>query len=348
MFNLHLYLYEIVIFFHLLYLLFSLPEIRKTVLVKNKFVLVLIILNAVVFLFNWGKFSLYQDIVALLYFGRLILYYLYFYSLSLLFRKDDSIKKRVELSLNCAFAIIFIISFLQYVFYPNFFLLSYLGWDKHLYRVVGTFFDAYLAAAVLGILFFFFLERKNIIGSLISLLFLIGTFSRSAILSLLLTLPFFQRSVKRVFLLLAFLVLTIILIPKPGGEGVNLLRTYSISSRFNNWKEGVLYLKKSPLLGIGYNHLPFARSHSSLKELEHDHSLSSFHSSYLTLLCSLGIMGFLFALYLFFRIWRFSPIKSILAFVFLFSLFDNVILHPFVIFLVGVIELFEFSLRESK
>lgn len=39
--------------------------------------------------------------------------------------------------------------------------------------------------------------------------------------------------------------------PKPGGEGVNLLRTSSIQQRFTNWNEAISVWKQHPWVGVG-------------------------------------------------------------------------------------------------
>ena len=65
------------------------------------------------------------------------------------------------------------------------------------------------------------------------------------------------------------------LAPKPGGEGVNLLRTSSIQQRLLSWNQAIGVWKQHPWLGVGFNNYG-GRAPSS---------------SWLLLLATLGVLG---------------------------------------------------------
>ncbi|MFH0979866.1 MAG: O-antigen ligase family protein, partial [Candidatus Roizmanbacteria bacterium] len=120
--------------------------------------------------------------------------------------------------------------------------------------------------------------------------------------------------------------------PKPTGEGVNLTRTFSIISRVEDYREGINLFIKKPILGYGYNRLRYVRN------IQDSHAGASFSSSYLTILVSSGIMGLIGLMSLVRLIWKKKKnFRFLLLFLAVVSLFDNVLLHPFVLFLSGVL-----------
>lgn len=142
-----------------------------------------------------------------------------------------------------------------YLFFPDLRLLKSLGWDDHYFRAVGSLLDPNFTGLVLVItivdlisLLSSSIQKKSLVhycvlGFFIILLGL--TFSRSSWLALvfglmLTTIPLFlkhrwsfwkTKTIKLVVFSLLVLSATIVLAPKPGGEGVNLTRSVSISAR---------------------------------------------------------------------------------------------------------------------
>jgi O-antigen ligase len=129
----------------------------------------------------------------------------------------------------------------------------------------------------------------------------------------------------------------LLILPKPFGESVNLLRVFSIQSRIGNYAEGLQLWQKHPILGIGYNHIRYEKGVNSFlnnEDFETNHAGASLHSSFLIVLVTGGIIGlFLFIVCLIevARISHFAFISTI--FLSILSLTDNVFLHPFVLFL---------------
>ena len=92
-----------------------------------------------------------------------------------------------------------------------------------------------------------------------------------------------------------------------------------------------LFLKK-PIIGYGYNRLRYVRSRSI------SHAGASFSSSYLTILVSSGIAGLIGLISTMRLIWiRKKNARTLLLFLTTVSLFDNVLLHPFILFISGVL-----------
>lgn len=142
-----------------------------------------------------------------------------------------------------------------YLSFPDLRLLKSLGWDDHYFRAVGSLLDPNFTGLVLVIsivnlirLFSFSLQKKSFVRYCLLSFFviLLGlTFSRSSWLALffglmLMTIPLFLKhrwnfwqtqTTKLVVFSLLVLSATIVLAPKPGGEGVNLTRSVSISAR---------------------------------------------------------------------------------------------------------------------
>ncbi|MBI5127742.1 O-antigen ligase family protein [Candidatus Roizmanbacteria bacterium] len=280
-------------------------------------------------LFNgMANYPIFVNVVGLLYLLRLCLYGTYWAYLAYWIRKDLIAK----IALKKAFWTIVILTvastITQYFLYPDLRNLFYLGWDPHLYRTFGVFFDTAVAGTFFGMLFLY--NGKPII-KITYLIFTILSFSRSIYLALGISffyIFFINKDFKK-FILYLLVGLTLIFIaPKPSGEGVNLFRTFSISSRLEDYKEGLNLFIKKPILGYGYNRLRYVR------QIPKSNAGGAFSSSYLTILVSSGLMGFIGLISLLSLIWKNNISKrQILVFVGIASLFDNVFLHPFVLFL---------------
>lgn len=166
-----------------------------------------------------------------------------------------------------------VLGLFQYVLYPSLQNLSYLGWDPHYYRVFSTLLDPNFA----GILFVFTLclglglwniQKNNrwwlIFFEGITLLALLLTYSRSSYVALLASVLIWiimQRKWKWGALGMAAFVLAILLLPQHGLDVLRLTRLDSTVARIGNWKESVVVIRQSPVLGHGFNTLRFLREH---------------------------------------------------------------------------------------
>ena len=323
--QINFYLYEVVLTLSLsiLFLKYRFQPI-KVAWKKYKPIFFFLFILLLSLLFDWQKYSFFNNIVGFLYFFRLVLYFFYFFYLKY---HPQPIKKAVFI-----ISIITIVStFIQYFLYPDLRNLFYLGWDPHLYRTFGVFFDTSIAAAIFGI---FFLTVNQPIIKIIYLVLTALSFSRSIYLGLLLTLIYLfirQQRLKKLVLFLLFFITLIFFIPKPAGEGVNLKRFYSITSRAQDYRQGINLWKNKPIVGFGYNRIRYIKNSDSV------HSGATFSSSFLTILVSSGVLGllsFIWTLWCLGKSNKTAPI--LLIFLSIVSLFDNVLLHPFILFLLFI------------
>jgi O-antigen ligase len=295
------------------------------------------------YMVSFLNFSTSENLVAALYLGRLVLYQLFFLYVYFFLKKENKVKEYKK-GFYLALVLISISSLVQYFFYPDLRNMYYLGWDPHLNRLFGVFFDTGLAAAFYGLISFYFYKRKSLFAALVFLVFLVLTFSRSAYLFYLLVISFdFMRS--RNLKYLVFILLSFFLIfyfaPKEFGEGVGLTRMFSVTSRFDDYGKAFNAYSKSPVFGHGYNRIEFVKKKLNMAPANMpgipDHSAASFSSSYLIILVSSGVIGLLlFGL----SIVKFAAYKNLsvyFLFIGLMSAADNIILHPFIIFGLGSI-----------
>lgn len=218
----------------------------------------------------------------------------------------------------------------QYFFMPDMRWAQYLGWDDHLSRLTLPHYDPTFTGVMLAlaILTHVPIISGSLLYNLVLLTFysvsLLLTYSRSVWLSLMMTGFYFIKN--RLVLLAAALIMFIAItaLPERFGEGTNLLRTYSITSRFES---DLGYIKKygwSLLVGRGLNTLILDQEATSLP----NHA-SGPNNSYLYILATTGLVGligwgmFMRSLYLL------SSHRPMLIFFFVASLFNNVMLYPF-------------------
>lgn len=279
-------------------------------------------------LISLTKYTQFENLVGSLYFGRLCLYFIYFFYLHYHVLKNKSFSRTIKNGVFIIAILTIISTFIQYFLYPDLRNLFYQGWDPHLYRTFGVFFDTSISAAIFGV---FLLVVNQPFIRIIYLLLVALSFSRSIYLGLTITLIYLfiqQKQFKKIVLFLAIFIALIFVIPKPSGEGVNLKRLYSINSRSVDYMQGIALWKNKPFIGYGYNRIRYVKNSDSL------HSGAGYSSSFLTILVSSGIFGlisFVWVLWNLRRLNKFAPI--LLIFVSIISLFDNVILHPFILFL---------------
>lgn len=334
------YLYEIFIILSIIYLLFHFkfkPLIKS--FQKLKYYYFFFASLVVSYLINLTQFNFFQNLIAFLYLARIGTYFLYGVFLSYWVKKNSQ-KSTISFSTISLSCLIIFFSFFQYLLYPDLRNLRYLGWDEHLYRMFGLFFDTSIAAAIYGMFFLYFYKQKNI-NKKIKLFFLflyliaiVLSFSRATYLIIfvvLLTDLIIKKRIKSIFLFFTVFFLLLVLAPKPFGEGVNLKRQFSILSRINDYHLAIDLWKKYPILGIGYNRIGF---YKNIELNFPSHSSFSFSSSYLIILVCGGIIGFFLFLSGLLKLLKINKKARIyLIFVYLLSFFDNVILHPFIIFI---------------
>ena len=253
----------------------------------------------------------------------------------------------------------------QYILYPDVRPLLYLGWDDHLYRIVGTFLDPGFTGLllVLGInlsLVMFFKKTKAywfliILFLLSSLLF---TYSRAGYISILGSIViYFWAENKKKLLLPVFILffIFILLLPRPSSSGVQLERIYSVILRIKNYQETVRIWTRWPIFGVGYNNMCQARIVYLGEENALSHSCSGSDSSLLLLLTTTGFVG----LMIFIKMIK-SMIKNVakdiygtsfiicLVSILIHSLFVNSLFYPWVMGYLGILYSLAVSISNSE
>ncbi len=291
-------------------------------------------------------FNFQENLVGLLYWLRLTFYFLYFSYFYFHLKHEKTFKPAVFKIIKLTLAVILLFSFCQYFFYQDLRNLSYLGWDPHYFRMFGLFFDSSIAGGVFGFFFLFVLFQQKLFYNLKLRLIVLGllliacilTFSRSLYLSFIICLTFYflsRKSIRNIIILTTLFAVLLILAPKPWGESVNLARSSSLISRVENYKEAINLWLKKPIIGVGYNRIRYTRIVD-----ETNHAGASFHSSFLIILVSGGVIGLALFLLSILEIAKLSVWgKYYLIFFSLLSLSDNIILHPFILFLLPLISL---------
>lgn len=328
---------------------------RGKVTFKSIHFFVLILLAS--FLLSFRSFDMYENSIGFLYLFRLFFYLLHFVYLAIHLRKFKKESGHLFKEMSFLVFIIILTSWLQYIFYPNLRNLLYQGWDPHLYRVFGSFFEPFLAGAAIGLCFFFvyfrmFFKKGQryvkcfILGILFLLLML--TFSRTvyvAFIVSLITLFIRQKKYTLIGLTVAAFIILAIFIPKPIGVGVQLFRTFSLDTRIQNAVEGVQLWMKNPILGVGYNRIRYEKAGLGLTaKYDVSHAASSYHSSFVTILVAggmLGLLGFLGMLWMLRRIS--NPSFYYILFLSILSCGDNALLHPFILYLSFKLLAFEYA-----
>jgi len=218
------------------------------------------------------------------------------------------------------------IGLLQYLFFPDMRYLKLLGYDDHLYRLIGSFYDPNFSGAIFAGAALSFLSLGQWFVALPLVLLLALTFSRVSYLIFIFGVIYLLYTKKK-FLLLTYLVILaglIILIPKPFGEGVNLLRTFSIFSRFESWQSGLSLFLQRPLLGWGYN---------TLRSITGERF--QIDNSYLYLAATTGVIGLLAFFNLLKKIFSYTKPLALRLFILAIlthSLFNNSLFYIWIYF----------------
>lgn len=330
-----------------LFLLFPLGQFAKIdvlvliiflfwlVLVKNKSknsltkpFLIFFLIALASLLLRFPQLEINQFIISSLYLIRLVVY------ASLMFVAHDLINKKIIDKNFILNGLIFsgialsVIGLLQYLIFPDMRMMKYLGWDDHHFRIVSTFFDPNFTGIIYAVTVLLLLTRLNLregLTFLIPFIALLLTYSRTAYLSFFIGLSVLliqKKQINLIFpLVLSFLLLAMLLPRSPGGEGVKLERTSSISNRLDSIKTGFKVFLKNPVIGIGFNTYKFLPG----KNIE-SHSASGVENSYVLILTTTGILGFLAFLNI---LRRLSPGPEILA-ILVSALFINSLFYPWI------------------
>lgn len=269
-------------------------------------------------IFNFKNYPLRDLSIASLYFLRWSFYaFLYFFVCDLLKRKSGVRTNIIQMLVIAGFTAS-VLGVLQYIFIPDIRSLTFLHWDPHYYRIVGTFLDPgftgmiYVLALILIIVFYWeqIIRFKNSIFYIlwaIVYISLVLTYARSAYLAYLTamaTVAWFKKSFKFFLGVLILGIVTLLLLPRPGGEGVKLERKSTIFSRIESYKKGLKIAVDNPVFGVGFNTYRYAqKSYGFLdKGWQNTHSGAGVDSSLLFVFATTGILGLVSYVYLLIRL----------------------------------------------
>ena len=251
-------------------------------------------------LFSPIRLSQTDKIISLLYLVRFMAYF-QIYPLVLIVLEKQYLDRQFLLKIISLFGIFLVIAgWLQYFLYPDLRNLYYLGWDPHYRRIFSTVLDPNYFGLILVVLFLFRLSnpslKQEIIYKITFLFTLAFTYSRSSYVSFAsgaLYWAFRSGKFLKYFLAGTVLILTLFLLPRPGGAGVELERLFSIRERLSNWQTAVTIVKNKPFLGVGFNTLRFNfRNSQYLREdWLTSHSAAGIDNSFLFVAASSGLLG---------------------------------------------------------
>lgn len=269
------------------------------------------------------RYTQIEVIVASLYLIRWIgLVMLYF----VVKEFDLEFKEKIKYILTLLGAIVVGFGYIQYFLYPDLRNLYYAGWDEHLYRMVSVFLDPNFAGAffvmylvfVLGLISQkrFWISQNDKFKTFSLYVILISTFgaivltySRSAYLMLFVSVSIFlfmtisSRFIRTIAISLGFLsllVLIIFLSKLPQSEGTNLLRTSSTNARFLAAQQAIIIIKDNPIIGVGFNAYRYAQKKYGFipnNQKKENHAGAGTDDSYLFVIATTGIVGFISYLY---------------------------------------------------
>ncbi len=307
---------------------------------------------SVSFFASYPAYTVWQNVVALLYLARLGVYMGAIWIASTFVTRTNTVKMYFR-----AYVLLLIgASVVQFVFFPSLLPLHPAGWDPHLYRMVGTMFDSGIAASIYGMLFWAVThsslidsKKMRVYVACALILCVALSMSRAAYVAMFVTMifvmyvqkykPWFAKPKRPVFVASVLIVACLLILFgwRRGGEGVNLLRTSTIQSRIADYQEGLILWQQSPIFGIGYNHI---RAHKATgytinaNVTTYNHAGAGFHSSFLVILVTGGVAGLIAFIYVLYRFAHISPTLSAqIVYLSTISLFDNALLHPIILML---------------
>lgn len=274
-----------------------------------------------------------QLISSSLYWFRLFAYLLFYLGFRYALKIQPSACLSLLHCLALASVIFIVSGFLQLFLFPNLYYLQTFGWDPHYHRLVGTLLDPGFTGIIFVIIFLFFLSFQQsslrgveddeaiprehkpnpstsffthhkhlhkyilwliIFSSFVAIFF---TYSRASYLALLVgtaTISWIHKFPKVFLTVFTGLILAILTLPKPAGEGGNLARTSTISFRIINYRNALQVFSDHPLLGVGFNSYRYAQSQYDFisdYQTSISHSASGVDNSFIFVLTTTGLIG---------------------------------------------------------
>lgn len=262
-------------------------------------------------------------------------------------KKSISNKRLLMDSLLAVSVVSTVFGWIQFFLIPDLKPFFVYDWDMHLFRLAGTF----LEPTFLGIIIVFGLilsiyryteegKKRYLFITAFLLISLAFTYSRASYLAFLggvSAMVLFKKKYRKIMLWIVGLIAIMLMLPTARNQSIELTRTFSITSRLNNYKETFGLFRRFPIFGIGYNNMCVARNKYVGVESYASHACSGSDSSLLLILATTGIIGLMIFLGSVFGIFRQLGgsseqylIVAISSALFAHSLFSNSLFFPWV------------------
>ncbi|HJZ05342.1 hypothetical protein A2634_04000 [Candidatus Amesbacteria bacterium RIFCSPHIGHO2_01_FULL_48_32] len=242
--------------------------------------------------------------------------------------------------------VIIIVSVAQYLWQPDIRHLAVAEWDPHYYRVVGSFLDPGFTGLLLVFSLVFFTIKPRIHSQIVrTLLWGINylafafTYSRSSYLGYLAAMAYIswrRRSIKFFLATTLLLAITIPILPRASdGDGVKLERKFSVSARFDSWKNSLIIFFQNPILGVGFNTYRYAQRAYKIEpdsKWLKSHAGAGADSSLLFVAATTGMVGLTAYLYYLRHLFSYSGLRYYLIPLLFHSFFLNSLFYPYVMF----------------
>lgn len=322
--GINLYLYDLLIFVSVLIWFFKakpdFKQLKKHSLTKP--ILLFAVLALVSLILASFSFTPKKILFSSFYLIRWLIYAAWYWVLLWLFKKDKGFKKKWLKTMIGAISLFALFGLIQYFVWPDMRPLKSLGWDDHRFRLVSTFLDPGYTGIhlVLGLIM-----ASHYFPIVLPFLYLslALTYSRASYLAFLagmFVLAIGKKNKKLFIAIPLFLLLTVLILPRPHGEGVRLERTTSSLARVNNWQQSLELAKEKPAFGYGFNSLRYV-----LKSAPASHSAAGVDASLLFVLLTTGAIGLTAYLYFLKKSWQKSNLifKASLISLLIHSFFNN-------------------------
>jgi len=284
---------------------------------------------------RWGPRSL----IGLGYLIRWLLFTAPYFALKI--SNDQMLNDKMIKLVRFSLFLTAILGLIQYLVFPDLRHLKYFGWDDHYYRLTGTFLDPNFMGLILVLAIGLELISHPFPSfSILFYLFLLYlTYSRAswlALLALLIGWGIKKRAWRLIFFLVISYLSLVILFPRPFGEGGNLLRTFSLKSRYRSWQTAWLVAKRNPVFGVGFNNYRWVQKELDVlgEDWAEGHAGAGADNSFLFIGATTGIVGLIIFLKLVFS-WR--PSWLVLS-VIVHSFFNNSLFYSWALILIWLLQ----------
>lgn len=202
-------------------------------------------------------------------------------------------KSQLIKSLLLVGVVMAVLGWTQYLLMPDLRFMKILGWDDHYFRLVSTFLDPTFTGLMLTLATIIALKKRKFTVSVFLIITILFTYSRASYLSLVAGIIYLfwkKLNTKVIFTGIALIFATLLILPKPQGEGGKLARLSTVYARIRNSSETIKIYKKNPLFGVGFNNICHAKKQLDprLKSINSCHGADN---SFLLILATMGTIG---------------------------------------------------------